>query len=144
MAVAFKQILDKHFCDCIDQKKDLCDMINSCQIHRCNKFCLRLSKDKKTKYCRCGCGIEKEVDSCVKEGFPLVQKDQIFVDPKTKIKHLQLKRTSSRRMTQCSKYLLQSWRANCDVQLLIYDSNPDKPNLQEIRLVTDYVDSYTT
>ena len=140
----YKQSLNSRFCECTDQHNDLCNMVNSCQIHVCNKFCLRLCKDRKRMYCRCGCGIEKEKDSSITDGFPLINKNIIFFDKNTQIKHLKLKRTTSKRMTQCSKYLLQSWRANCDVQLLIYDSHPDKPNLEEIRRLTNYVVSYTT
>lgn len=113
-------------------------------MHNCNKFCLRYTKDGKMRYCRVGCGVEKTMFSADTNGFPLEHEDTIFLDTNTSIKHLKLKRTSSRRMTQCSKYLLQSWRANCDLQLLIYESHPNKPNIEEIRKVTDYVVSYTT
>lgn len=113
-------------------------------MHICNRFCLRYTKDGKMRYCRCGAGVEKSKNSCDTPGFRLHSNDGIFIDENTKVKHLRLRRTTSRRMTQCSKYLLQSWRANCDVQILIYDSNPMKPNLEEIRRVTDYVVSYTT
>lgn len=39
--------------------------------------------------------------------------------------------------------LLQSWRANCDVKILIYDTHPDYPDLSEISKVSDYIVSYT-
>ena len=47
------------------------------------------------------------------------------------------------RINQTALSLLQSWRGNCDVQILIYDSNPDEPNLAEISKVTDYVVAYS-
>ena len=140
----FKQSLASKLCESTDVKHDFTSLVNCCQIHKCNNFCMRFTKDGKMRYCRCGCGVEKEKYSNETEGFPLQDEDSIVVDTNTKIKHLKLKRKTSRRMTQCSRYLLQSWRANCDIQLLIYDSNPDKPNLEEIRRVTDYVVSYTT
>lgn len=140
----FKPSLDSKLCENTNVQQDFNSLVNCCQIHKCNNFCMRFTKDGKMRYCRCGCGVEKEKYSNETEGFPLQNEDLIVVDTNTKIKHLKLKRQSSRRMTQCSQYLLQSWRANCDIQLLIYDSNPDKPNLEEIRRVTDYVVSYTT
>lgn len=142
---SFKFSLDHKFCQvCDDSEEDFCNLVNSCQMHRCNQFCLRYTKDGKMRFCRVGCGIEKTKFQGDTDGFPLEEEDTVFLDRKTSIKHLKLKRTTSRRMTQCSKYLLQSWRANCDVQLLIYESHPNKPNLEEIRKVTDYVVSYTT
>lgn len=38
--------------------------------------------------------------------------------------------------------MLQSWRGNCDVQLLIYNCDPKHPNMSEIARVTDYVVAY--
>ena len=39
--------------------------------------------------------------------------------------------------------LLQSWRGNCDIQILIYDSDPKNPNIAEIAAVTDYIVAYS-
>ena len=39
--------------------------------------------------------------------------------------------------------MLQSWRANCDIQLLIYNGDPTNPDLNEIARVTDYVVAYS-
>ena len=38
--------------------------------------------------------------------------------------------------------ILQSWRANCDLQILIYSSDPDHPDPDDIARVTDYVVGY--
>ena len=38
--------------------------------------------------------------------------------------------------------MLQSWRANCDVQILIYNSDPKTPDVTDIARVTDYIVSY--
>ena len=35
-----------------------------------------------------------------------------------------------------------SWRANCDVQVLLYKGNPDKPNIMEIAAIVDYIIAY--
>ncbi len=38
--------------------------------------------------------------------------------------------------------LAHGWRANCDVQMLIYESNPDCPDPGDITRVTDYIVAY--
>ena len=38
--------------------------------------------------------------------------------------------------------MMTSWRANCDVQLLLYNCDPDKPVPSEIARVTDYCVAY--
>ena len=47
------------------------------------------------------------------------------------------------RIVQTSTDLLQSWRANCDVQFLIYNSDPKNPDVLDIARVTDYIVSYS-
>ena len=39
--------------------------------------------------------------------------------------------------------MIQTWRGNCDIQILIYDSDPDNFDLREISKVTDYVIAYS-
>ena len=46
-------------------------------------------------------------------------------------------------INQTSTTLLQSWRGNCDIQILIYDSPPNAVNIKEISKVTDYVVAYS-
>lgn len=46
------------------------------------------------------------------------------------------------RVNQVSEDMLHSWRANCDLQVMIYESDPDCPDLNEIARVTDYVVGY--
>ena len=45
-------------------------------------------------------------------------------------------------MLQTSLSLLQSWRANCDIKLLLYDSDPDDFDVRELLQVMNYVVSY--
>lgn len=45
-------------------------------------------------------------------------------------------------MIQSSKWQVLSWRANCDVQPIIYESNPKCPDFKEIARVTDYIVAY--
>lgn len=47
------------------------------------------------------------------------------------------------RINQTSTDLLQSWRGNCDVQILVYNCDPKKPDISEISKVTDYVVAYS-
>ena len=47
------------------------------------------------------------------------------------------------RLNQTSVAMLQGWRANCDVQLLVYRCNPKNPDPSEIAKVTDYVAAYS-
>jgi hypothetical protein len=48
-----------------------------------------------------------------------------------------------RRINQTSTTLIQSWRGNCDVQILIYESHPDNFDPREVSKVTDYVVAYS-
>ena len=43
---------------------------------------------------------------------------------------------------QHSKFLLQGWRANADLEILIYRSNPSMPDVSEIDNVCQYVVPY--
>jgi hypothetical protein len=56
-------------------------------------------------------------------------------------KELQMPRNHSR-LNQTSINALQAWRANCDVKVLIYDTDPGNPDPAEIAKVTDYVVAY--
>ena len=46
------------------------------------------------------------------------------------------------RVNQVSDVMLSSWRGNCDVQIFIYESNPEKPQYDKIARVTDYTVGY--
>lgn len=56
-------------------------------------------------------------------------------------KKLMLSR-NNQRLNQTSIDLLQSWRGNCDIQILVYDSDPQYPSLGEIARITDYIVAY--
>lgn len=122
-------------------KKELC---HSVQEHICNDFCMRrktLSKSVK-RQCRVGAGIEETAGKCDTPGFPFVEKDSILLD-KRGFNVLKLKRTISRRFNQSSMIACQSWRANCDIQVILYNTDPKFPDLREISNVAGYVVSYT-
>jgi len=92
------------------------------------------------RQCRMGCGYESKSGTCDTPGWKLINQDMIDNDFKG-IKRLFLKRNHPN-FVQTSLYCLQSWRANCDVSLLIYDSDPKHPDASEIAKVTDYVVGY--
>jgi hypothetical protein len=43
---------------------------------------------------------------------------------------------------QTSLHCAQSWRENCDISILIYESDPKNPDPNEIAKVTDYIVNY--
>ena len=52
-------------------------------------------------------------------------------------------RTQSVRVVQHSRTLLRGWRANSDIKLLLYYSDPSCPDINEIEEVCRYVVAYT-
>ena len=141
---------------------DLCELCNCTQMHACSNYCMRDPKKKqkkktqekngtrpcvnddaaqgKKRYCRFGCGTELTASKCDTPGFPLRSTSAIVRDPRGHNK-LELKR-NTKRMIQTSKSLVQAWRGNCDLQVLLYDSPVDDFDFSEIARITDYVVSY--
>jgi hypothetical protein len=72
-----------------------------------------------------------------------IRDESAIVRDKKGIMQFQMKRTQSKRAVQHSRTLLKAWRANCDIKLLLYFSNPDFPDIGEIEDVCRYVVSYT-
>ncbi len=95
------------------------------------------------RICRVGAGEEATEGMGDTPGWKLTQQDFIEIDEIRGIKLLRLKR-SERRMKQTSFTMLQSWRANCDIALLIYTQNPLKINEKDIAAISGYVTSYCT
>jgi hypothetical protein len=95
----------------------------------------------KRRVCKVGCGVEENPFKCDTPGFRLRGTHDVVTDIRGYTR-LELKRNDDRRLLQSSSYALQSWRANCDVQLMLYQSDPDNPDLSELAAVTDYVVSY--
>jgi hypothetical protein len=54
-----------------------------------------------------------------------------------------MRRTKSVRLVQHSKFILKAWRANCNLKLLLYFSDPTSPDLSEIEDACRYVVAYT-
>jgi len=131
----------KRLSECTDLQMDCAELCSFCQMHSCSDYCLRTSgKNVKKRTCRMGCGDECPAYSKKTPGWTLSLEDAIIKD-KRGFQKLSLKRNHPR-FLQTSFYCLQSWRANCDVSIMIFDSDPKHPDLSEIAEVTDYVVSY--
>ena len=66
-----------------------------------------------------------------------------LVKDKKGIIHFRMKRMHSKRAVQHSRTLLKGWRANYDIKLLLYFSNPNMPDIGEIEDICKYVVAYT-
>jgi hypothetical protein len=95
---------------------------------------------KRRRCCRCGAGIEKTAFQADTPGFPLRTEPEILRDLRG-FDRLELPR-NNQRTVQSSLSFVQSWRANCDIQILLYDSDPKCPNPEDIGRVTDYIVAY--
>ena len=102
-----------------------------------------MKKEERRRLCRNGCGAEHTPNGKDTPGFMQYDFDTIEVERARGLKFLRLKR-NERRMKQTSTSMLQSWRANCDVSLIVYDTDPVKLNPNDIARVAGYIVSYTT
>ena len=134
--------LTKRYCEVTDEDEDVRRLAQDCMCHFCNKFCLRDNKKNEPRTCRVGYGDESVYNSQETPGMDLLEKSAIVKDKKN-IKQFRMTRTHSKRVVQNSKTLLKSWRANCDVKLLLYFSDPRFPDIGEIEDVCKYVVAYT-
>lgn len=140
----------KYYSDvCHNLPKDCTDCCLYMQCHKCSKYCLRKRKyfsksedknSRKRRKCRMGFGIEITANSNVTKGMPLRSMSLLETDPRG-FDTIRLPRNSTT-LVQTSLWLAQSWRANCDVQFIIYDSDPNCPDPREIAQVTDYIVAY--
>lgn len=96
---------------------------------------------RKRRMCKTGGGTEANLGKCDTPGFPLTAEPEVKFDHRRSQK-LYMPR-NHRRINQCSTQLLQSWRGNCDIQILVYNCDPKAPNINEIARVTDYVVAYS-
>ena len=112
-------------------------------FHTCSDYCLgpKNKNKEKCRTCRFGFGTESEPNNYKTPGKEHTSKAKIYIDHKG-VEHLLLPRQHSDFAMQHSRPLLQAWRANADMQLMIYQSNPDVPDISEIQNVCRYVVSY--
>ena len=102
-----------------------------------------MKKEDRCRLCRNGCGTEETANGKDTPGFMQYEFDTIEVERARGLNFLRLRR-NERRMKQTSTSMLQSWRANCDVSLIVYDTDPIKLNPNDIARVAGYIVSYTT
>jgi hypothetical protein len=96
------------------------------------------SKDsKRRRCCRCGAGTEKTAFHADAPGFPLRTEPEILRDLRG-FDRLELPR-NNQRTVQSSLCFVQSWRANCDIQTLLCDSDPKCPKPEDIGGVADCI-----
>ena len=97
--------------------------------------------NSRKRTCKIGCGQEQTVGKCDTPGFPLTDVPDVRCDHR-RSQRLYMSRNHGR-LNQTSLDCLQSWRGNCDVQIIVYNCDPKKPDLSEIARVTDYVVAYS-
>ena len=134
--------LARTFCECTNEAEDVRLLAQDCMCHFCNKFCLRENKRNTPRTCRVGFGDEINYNDQDTPGMDLMEKSAIIKD-KRGIKQFRMMRRWSKRVVQHSRTLLKAWRANCDIKLLLYFSNPSFPDIGEIEDVCKYVVAYT-
>jgi len=131
----------------------------TCQEHVCTDYCLRkrriftrteTSKSKQRRECHAGCGVEKTHGKGDTPGFVLRKKTSLEKYARGFLK-LQLPHDNKRKRDgkkrnpiQTSLWLAHGWRANCDLQLILYDGNPREPDPAEVARITDYIVAYAS
>ena len=131
------------FAECEDKVKDHVNLVQDCMFHECNTYCMGPENHKNPKHriCRFGYGTEANPNKGDTPGKPNNPNATIEKDHKG-VEHFLLPRLNSVRAVQHSRALIQTWRANADVQLLIYRSNPSIPDVGEIESVSRYLVAY--
>lgn len=99
-----------------------------------------LRKKQAKRFCRLGHGQEATPGKADTPGYDLRTNAALIQDSRG-FRKLELPRNHNR-VIQSSLDLLQGWRANCDVQPILYESHPDHPDPSDIAKVTDYVVAY--
>jgi hypothetical protein len=135
-------LLARRFCACHDKDKDVTQLAQDSMMHHCKRYCLKSNKAGTPRTCRSHYGTESEFGKIDTPGMDLTQNTEIQIDRKG-ISHFRMRRTHLVHLVQHSKYILKAWRADCDVKLLLYFTNPTCPDLREIEDVCRYVVAYT-
>ena len=138
--------LGRRYCECprFDKRTKIEDcrgLSQECMCHLCNQYCLGTNIRNVPRVCRFDYGKETKYGDEDTPGKVHRSVAAIVVD-KRGIEHFQMKRTKSRKVVQHSRTMLQTWRANCDIQILIYRSDPYRPDTTEIENVCNYVVAY--
>jgi hypothetical protein len=135
--------LRHRFSETPNQAEDARMLCQECMVHDCNNYCLGDNAKCDPRECRFEYGKESKYGERDTAGKPICT-TSVIVTNRRGVEHFQLVRTKSRKAVQHSRTLLQSWRGNVDIQLLIYRSHPDKPDVGEIENVCKYVVAYAS
>lgn len=135
--------LGRRFAEASNRIEDHIHLAQDAMFHHCNDYCLGEEDEKGVvkRTCRFGFGTEVTPNQRDTPGKDRIEAATIQKDSKG-VEHFLLPRMHSRWIVQHSKTLLQTWRANADVQLLIYRSNPAIPDVGEIEAVSRYCVAY--
>lgn len=117
------------------------NLVNEAELSLTSCQSVPLLVHSKPRTCKVGCGKEETPGKCDTPGFQLSETPQVKFDHRRSQK-LYMPRNHPR-VNQTSAVMLQSWRANCDIQILVYDCDPKNPDIGEIARITDYVASYS-
>ncbi len=110
--------------------------------HQCNNHCLQSNKTNALRTCQVHFGTESAFGKMDTQGLPCMPRSRIITGKKG-ISHFWMTRTESVRVVQHSRILLRSWRANSDIKLSLYYSDPSCPDIGKIEDVCWYVVAYT-
>ena len=131
------------YAECKDSDIDHAHLVQDSMLHECTEYCLGNVDEKGIKLRTCRLGYGSEVTSNKGDTPGKDRRTQATIEKNAKgIEHLLLPRLHSKKVVQHSRAILQAWRANADVQLLIYRSNPNIPDVGEIEAVTKYCTAY--
>ena len=115
-------------------------LVNRVGLHSCSDYCLRTPRhpeqglQQRERVCRIEFGSE------FRPGKKIHSNPEIVEDhngaPRLEMPH------DHPRVVQHSRYQLHSWRANGDVSLILSNSPPDNPSIDDIIAIIDYVCGY--
>ena len=88
-----------------------------------------------------GAGFEENIGKGDTPGFQTHEDDRIERDDRGHNKW-EPKRNSNRMVTT-SLHCVRSWRGNCKVDIILYNSDPENPDPQDVANVADYAVSYS-
>ncbi len=134
--------LGKRNCKCHDQIEDVWRLVEDCMCHHCNNYCLQSNKTNAPRTCWVHFGTESAFGKMDTQGLPRMPRSRIITNKKG-ISHFWMTCTESVRVVQHSRILLRTWRANSDIKLLLYYSDPSCPDISRIEDVCWYVVTYT-
>ena len=105
------------------------------------------SKNKKQRCkfreCRMGCGMEITEGKGDTPGWEIYDEDVITNLAGKQTKVLRLKRKESH-LKEASRPMLRSWRANCDMRLIVYEKSPSTVEPEDIAEISGYIVNYCT